>query len=202
MAVGEVSPEEVAAFLTVHHDGDVVDLELLSGGYWSAAYGYRVGGRDLVVRFGQVRDGFEKDRGAMAFSGPDLPVPEVLAIGDACGGAYAISVRHRGRFLEDIAVAEAPAAASGVDRLLAALRATEADRDAPSAWYPLGADPRQSGTVGPGWRCTVLPASRSRSRSYCMAQGERPQNFTELPQPGPCSGVREYLPQECERLSE
>ena len=38
----------------------------------------------------------------MAFAGPDLPVPKVLEVGDALGGAYAISERHFGLFLEKL----------------------------------------------------------------------------------------------------
>ena len=54
-----------------------------------------------MVRFGREVSWHEADRMAMAFSGPDLPVPEVKEVGTtASGRAYAISVRHRGRFLE------------------------------------------------------------------------------------------------------
>ena len=64
----------------------------------------------------------------MAYAGDDLPVPEVLDVGDApFGGAYAISRRHHGRFLEDMGPEVAPALA----RLLAALRAVP-PADAPS----------------------------------------------------------------------
>ena len=38
----------------------------------------------------------------MAFAGPDLPVPAVLEAGNALGGAYAISERYFGVFLENI----------------------------------------------------------------------------------------------------
>ncbi len=38
----------------------------------------------------------------MAYAGPDLPIPRVLEIGDAFDGAYAISERHFGIFLEDL----------------------------------------------------------------------------------------------------
>ena len=104
-ATGGPSLDEVRRFLTARHGGTVADLELLHGGFWSAAYGYRVDERELVLRFGQVRDWFEMDRAAMAYNAPDLPVPEVLEIGDAFGGSYAISVRHHGRFLETVAPA-------------------------------------------------------------------------------------------------
>jgi len=90
------------------------------------------------VRFGEIREGFEMDRMAMAFAGPDLPVPTVLEIGDAFGGAYAISVRHYGRFLEDVDPAEAAVAGPAIARTLAALRAVPAEPGAPPEWY--GAD--------------------------------------------------------------
>lgn len=58
-----------------------------------------------------------------AFAGPDLPVPEVREVGlTPSGRAYAISVRHHGRFLEDT-----PAEQAG-DRELAALSAAVTER--------------------------------------------------------------------------
>src|SRR5437899_6266400 len=114
--------DEVRRFLIARHGEAVGDLELLHGGFWSAAYGYRVDDRELVLRVGQVRDWFEMDRAAMAYNAPDLPVPEVLEIGDAFGGSYAISVRHHGRFLETVASHEAEIAGPTIVRLLAALK--------------------------------------------------------------------------------
>lgn len=115
-------PGDVRRFLSDRHGEAVDDLEVLSGGFWSAAYGDRAGGRQLVLRVGQLREGFESDRDAMAYAGPDLPVPEVIEIGDAFGGAYAISVRHYGRFLEDVEPAEADVAGATIVRLLTALK--------------------------------------------------------------------------------
>lgn len=125
--------EEVARFLTTRYGTGVANLELLHGGFWSAAYGYRVDDRELVLRFGQDRDWFETDRKAMAYNCPELPVPEVLEIGDAFGGAYAISVRHYGRFLETVATHEADVAGPTVVRLLAALKAVPSSAT-PSSW--------------------------------------------------------------------
>lgn len=144
MAVRQVSRDEVAAFLAARHGTAVTNLELLQGGYWSAAFGYRADGRDLVVRFGEMRQGFEMDQAATAFARPHLPVPEVLEIGDAFERTYAISVRHRGRFVEDISVEDAPVAGGALARTHAALRAVPAEADYPSSWYPPGADPTES----------------------------------------------------------
>jgi len=112
----------------------VSGLELLHGGFWSAAFGYQADGRELVVRFGKIRDGFEMDRLAMAFDGPDLPVPEVLEIGDAFGRSYAISVRHRGRFLETVRPEEADVAGPTIVRLLSTLRALPSAPGLPVSW--------------------------------------------------------------------
>ena len=49
MAVGEVSLDEVTRFLGEHHGAEVHEVELLRGGFWSAAYGYRMGDEDLVA---------------------------------------------------------------------------------------------------------------------------------------------------------
>jgi hypothetical protein len=86
----------VARFLAARDD-KIVDLELLHGGFWSAAYGYRLDDREFALRIGRHRAWFEIDRDARVYNAPDLPVPEVLEIGDAFGGSYAISVRHHGR---------------------------------------------------------------------------------------------------------
>ncbi len=56
----------------------------------------------------------------MAYASDDLPVPDVLDVGDAPNGlVYAISRRHHGRFLE----AMGPEVAPALRRLLDALRA-------------------------------------------------------------------------------
>ena len=76
--------------------------------------------------FGQYGEDFARDRQAMALSGPDLPVPRVLETGGALGGAYAISERCFGEFLEAL---DAPR----WRRLLPALlRGLDALRDAPA----------------------------------------------------------------------
>ncbi len=97
----QLSRDEVVAFLG-GQPGTPEGLEALSGGAWSSAWAYRAGGEELVVRFGPEVSWYEADRMAMAFAGPDLPVPEVREVGTTPSGrAYAISVRHHGRFLED-----------------------------------------------------------------------------------------------------
>jgi aminoglycoside phosphotransferase (APT) family kinase protein len=131
----QVGREEVVAFLD-GQPGNPQDLEALTGGAWSSAWAYRAGGEELVVRFGRDASWYEADRMAMTFGGPDLPVPEVREVGTTPSGrAYAISVRHHGRFLEDTPVEQADAIAPTLTRLLIALYRVPAGPDAPVVWH-------------------------------------------------------------------
>lgn len=109
-------------FLAAKHGVAVTGLEPLNGGFWSSAFGYALDGRELVLRLGSLREGFEADRVAMGYTSPELPVPAVLEIGDAFGDSYAISERHHGVFLEDLDPALAEAGGESLARLLVALR--------------------------------------------------------------------------------
>jgi aminoglycoside phosphotransferase (APT) family kinase protein len=139
----QLGRDEVLAFLE-GQPGTPEDLEALSGGWWSSAWAYRAGGDELVVRFGPQTSWYEADRMAMAFAGPDLPVPQVREVGTTPSGrAYAISVRHHGRFLEDTPVEQAAAIAPTLTRLLIALYRVPAAPDAPVVWHQ-GAAPEGS----------------------------------------------------------
>ncbi len=74
----------------------------LGGGDWSRAYSFSCEGKPLVARFGNHVEDFEKDRQAMRFASPDLPVPNVLEVGTTNEGYYAISERFEGLFLESL----------------------------------------------------------------------------------------------------
>ena len=137
------SPEQVEQLLRDLHGEAVEGLEPLDGGFWSSAFAYRLGPRELVLRLGDLPEGYEMDRDAMAFDGPDLPVPAVLDIGAALGRTYAISERRHGRHLETILPEEAEAAGPAVMRMLAALRRLPTELDAPAEWRP-GGPPHES----------------------------------------------------------
>ncbi|HUQ39076.1 MAG TPA: aminoglycoside phosphotransferase family protein [Acidimicrobiales bacterium] len=138
--------DDVRSFLLAHHDEAISELEPLAGGFWSSAYGYTVGGRELVLRVGDVPEWFEMDRAAaLAFAGPDLPIPEVVDVGAGLGRSYAISVRHHGRFLEAVGADESDRVGPAVVRLLEALRAVPHEPGASVSWFPPGA-------ADTGWR--------------------------------------------------
>jgi hypothetical protein len=132
-------------FLTAKF-GTIMDLEVLSGGHWSSAYSFSVGDRALVARFGVDREWFEADRAAMAFSSRRLPVPDVLDIGDAFGGAYAISQRRFGRRLEDVEPEQSEVAGPMLASLIGALFAAPRHRDLQVTWHGSGSNP------GVSWR--------------------------------------------------
>ncbi|MBM7784717.1 phosphotransferase family protein [Tenggerimyces flavus] len=133
--------EEVVPFLA-GRPGSAEELEPLSGGAWSSAWAYRVGGEELVIRFGPEASWYEADRMAMAFASADLPVPEVREVGTTpAGRAYAISVRHYGTFLEDTPVELAAAVAPALTRLLVALYRVPSSPELPVAWHQTGESP-------------------------------------------------------------
>ena len=78
----------------------------VGAGAWSRCFGVHRGEQELVVRFGQHVDDFRKDRLAAAFRTPELPIPTVLAIGEAFDGFYAVSTRVRGIPLESVSAAQ------------------------------------------------------------------------------------------------
>jgi hygromycin-B 4-O-kinase len=134
-----------AGFLAERFGPGVEGVEPLGAGDWSRAFSFRLDGRDLVARFGRHREDFERDRKAMAFAGPHLPVPRVLEVGEAPGGFFALSERHFGVFPETLDEA-------GWRRLLPALlRCLDALREltAPGRGAEWGDD---SGAAPLSWR--------------------------------------------------
>ncbi len=129
------SLEQVSQWLTAHHAAEVTELTLLTGGFWSSAFAYRVGTEAFVLRLSQMSEGFATDAAAMRFRGPDLPVPEVIDLGKAFGFNYAISRRHYGRFVETTAAAEGDAVGKAMGQLLAALRAVPTTKEDRVVWF-------------------------------------------------------------------
>ena len=144
------SASEITRWLEAHHGRAVAELHPLGGGFWSSAHGYRVGDEELVLRLGNDSEGYAIDAAAMRFAGPGLPVPEVLEVGEALGLCFAISRRHRGRFLEDTAAAEGDAVGGALSALLEALRSVPTTATDPVVWY----EPEASREVT--WRSWLL----------------------------------------------
>jgi hygromycin-B 4-O-kinase len=81
-------------------------VEFVGAGAWSQCFGFRQDDKELVVRFGNYLDDFQTDKVAFKYNQPDLPIPEVLELGEAFGGYYAISTRVFGVPLEGLSRGE------------------------------------------------------------------------------------------------
>jgi hygromycin-B 4-O-kinase len=151
-----------AQFLNTHLGHDVGPVELVGEGEWSRCFGFRDGERDLVIRFGHHLEDFERDRRAATFASPALPVPEVVEIGAALDGWFAISTRVHGLALEVLDRAAWSAALPAIREVLEALRAIDVSTtDGFGAWDATGDAPYAT------WRDFLLavdedgPAHRS-----------------------------------------
>ena len=151
------SPGAVVEFLRAHHGVDPADLEVLGGGFWSVAYGYRLDDIELVLRINDEPDGFRDDERAMSYASPGLPVPEVLTIGQGFGRWFAISRRHHGRFLEEVGPDEADALGPTLVDLLAALRAVPDTGIETPTWpdYLLAGITDRADRPTSGWRARL-----------------------------------------------
>ena len=100
MAKPQIQVSEVEEFLRAALDCPIEDLSTIQGGEWSQAFSFVAGSEPLIARFAPIPDDFLIDRFASRFASAALPIPQVIEIGKAFGGHYAISRRHFGDFLE------------------------------------------------------------------------------------------------------
>lgn len=172
----------VRDFLRSHHGQEPKDLESLHGGFWSAAFGYRIGKDRLVLRINDEPDGFRSDERAMRYGSSAMPVPKVLAVGPGFGRWFAVSRRHDGRFLEDASPDEVEVIAPTVVGLLASLAEVEddpADVEGRPNWqeWLLAGITDLPGQPTSGWRLR-LAADRVAERIYLAAE-ERIRSLLE-----------------------
>jgi hygromycin-B 4-O-kinase len=98
----DITGEQVQSFLTHYFGSEVANVEVVGAGAWSQCHGFRHNTEELVIRFGKYVDDFKQDQFAYRYHTSDLPIPEVLDIGEAFGGYYAISTRVHGAALEHL----------------------------------------------------------------------------------------------------
>ncbi|HEV3267474.1 MAG TPA: phosphotransferase [Acidimicrobiales bacterium] len=113
-------------------------VTLLGKGDWSKAFAFQRDGRDFVIRFGAYGEDFEMDREAATFAGPYLPIPTVHEVGTAFGGAFAISERRHGLFLEQLDLLSFQKLTPNLLRLFDALRDVPIDQGASASWPAKG----------------------------------------------------------------
>ena len=128
---------DIEPFLRERYEA-VTDLELLQGGAWSAAFGFRAAGRPLVVRFGQHAQDYEKDRMAGGWARSGLPAPRVMEIGVAFDGVFAVSQRLPGDKLDTLPPARLVAALDSLLESLGVLHGVEVPGEGYGALAPDG----------------------------------------------------------------
>ena len=103
--------------------GRLDDFGRIPGGMESEAYFFRKGSEEYVLRVNRDRAGFEKDAFAHErFARKDLPVPEVVEIGQAADGPfYCISRKLPGRTLQDLPARELSATLEATVQVMKAM---------------------------------------------------------------------------------
>lgn len=169
---------EAAAFLHNQISLKAAKVTAVGEGEWSRAFAYELDGEEFVIRFGALDEDFRKDALAARFATPALPIPELLAIGEAKDGYYAISRRAQGRFLDDLDVGEMRAARPSLFAAFDAMRA--ADLSGTRGYGPWGV---HGNAAHESWREALLavgedvPGSRMhgwRARLAASATGSGP----------------------------
>ena len=120
-----VSTAQVTEFL-LQTLGTVQGVAPIGQGDWSQAFSFQCDEAHLVVRFGAHVEDFDKDRRAMRFTMPGLPIPRVLEIGEAFGGYFCLAEREWGTgYLEGQGAEEMRRSVPAIGELLDALRAAD-----------------------------------------------------------------------------
>lgn len=99
----QIDSHQVALFLRDCGWPGVAAIARIGHGEWSQAFSFRAEpGTEYVVRFSTLDEAFHKDQLAAAFATPTLPIPKVLAFGEAFDGYYAIAERASGTYLDTL----------------------------------------------------------------------------------------------------
>jgi hygromycin-B 4-O-kinase len=148
---------QTQAFLTRHLGTEPSEIVLLGEGAWSRCFGFVSDGQDLVIRFGKYVSDFQKDQLAYWYANSDLPIPEVIEIGTALDGYFAISTRLYGAPLESVPAKQWHALVPAIVAALEAMRMADlSTTQGYGGWDADGQAPHAS------WRSRLLDVGEDR----------------------------------------
>jgi hypothetical protein len=133
--VDKISLKQAKAFLAGHL-GAVSEVSFIGKGAWSQRFGFRLGDDELVIRFGHYVEDFYEDQRACTYASPELPIPQVLEIGQAFERHYALSTRAHAVPLESLDEAQWRAVIPAVVSVLEAMRTTDISLKIGRACWP------------------------------------------------------------------
>ena len=118
---------QVLDFLLKQMDGPVERVQPDGHGEWSKAFTFACGDVCYVARFSSLIEHFLKDQRVMAYGSAALPVPQILQVGEAFGGFFAISKEMAGSFLDVLDGESLIRTLPSLFRVLDAARAVDLD---------------------------------------------------------------------------
>ena len=154
----DLTESDVHEFLSQHVGRGVTDISrTVHQGEWSQAFQYRDGNSERIVRFSELDEDFRKDRFAYIFSSSQLPIPQILDIGEAYGGYYAISVKADGDPIDNLGQSDVLSTLPQLLDLLDALRLVDVSGTTGyGTWKSDGNAPHAS------WRDSLLDVAQDR----------------------------------------
>jgi len=162
-------------FLAARRRGTVSGVTPLGKGAWSRAFAFEEAGHSYVVRFGAYNEDFEKDRLAARYASTELPIPQIIEIGEALGGYYAVAERVTGSYLDDVDGTQMLMLLPALFRAFDAMR--QADLSTTSGyggWNSAGNAPFAS------WRATLLDVANDRPTDRVHGWRERMASVIDI----------------------
>jgi hygromycin-B 4-O-kinase len=163
-----IEPALVGSFLATRFGGDISNVTPVGAGVWSKAFAFRRGSHDYVIRLGEHQEDFAKDRLAARYASPALPIPRVLEIGEAFDGAYAISERVFGAYIDDVDESQMRALLPSLFAALDAMRLADlSGATGYGGWGTDGVAPH------PTWQAALLDVASDRTTDRIHGWRER-----------------------------
>ncbi len=163
-----VDDARAEAFLVARYGREVSAITSVEHGEWSKTYAFHRAGLGYIIRFSAVQEDFAKDRLAAGYGSRDLPIPQIIEIGTAFDGFYAVSEKAPGGYLDELGDVQMRVVLPGLFAVLDAAR--RIDLSAYAGYGGWGAD----GTAPhPSWQAALLDVANDRPTDRTHGWRER-----------------------------